>query len=111
MPDLGDEDLIFAPVFDVLYACWLIFLASGKKDLIGEQGFVNFLFLRDGHRHEKFTREEMEITERDIVNYLRIVLSIYKPDGETIIPFIGKQEEVVDDNTRRTAETGYSTAY
>jgi len=85
MPDLGGEELIFAPVFDVLYAWWLIFLASRKKDLIGEQGFVNFLFLGDGHRHEKFTREEMEITERNIVNHLRIVLSIYKPDDETII--------------------------
>jgi hypothetical protein len=105
MLDLGNEELIFTPVFDVLYAWWLIFLASGKKDLIGEQGFVNFLFLGDGHRYEKFTRKEMEITETDIVSRLRILLSIYKPDDETIIPFIGKQEEVVDDNTRRTAET------
>lgn len=58
---------------------------SGKKDLIGEQGLVNFLFLRGGHRYEKFTREEMEIKERDIVYHLKIVLSIYKPDDETII--------------------------
>jgi hypothetical protein len=105
MPDLGDEELIFAPVFDILYAWWLIFPASGKKDLIGEQGLVNFLFLRDDYRHEKFTCEEMKITEREIANHLRIVLSIYKPDDGTIIHFIGKQGEAVDNNTKRTAET------
>jgi hypothetical protein len=47
----------------------------------------------------------MKITEREIANHLRIVLSIYKPDDGTIIHFIGKQGEAVDNNTKRTAET------
>jgi hypothetical protein len=33
------------------------------------------------------------------------VLSIYKPDDGTFIPLLGKQEEAVDDNMKRQAET------
>lgn len=48
--DLDGEGFVFAPVFDALYAWWLLFLAAGKRDIVGAQGFVNFLFLGDNHQ-------------------------------------------------------------
>jgi hypothetical protein len=106
MPDFDGDEFTFAPIFDAIYDWLVIFLSTGKKVIAGEQGFVNFLSFGAMYHDDSYTHGEIEVMERELLGHLKIVLPLYKPDDTTLIPRLGKQEAVVDDNTRREAEMG-----
>lgn len=104
MPEFINEEFNFAPVFDALDDWWHIFLSTGRKDIIGENGFVNLINYGRYYDQYYISTEQAEALEKELVRYLRIVLSLHRPDDKTLLPLLGKQEGVVDNDTKRQAE-------
>jgi len=105
MPDFENQEFNFKPVFEALNDWWHIFLSAGRTNLTGQNGLVDILNFGGAYNDEAFPKERTEVREKEILEHLRVVLSLYKPDDTTLLPLLGKQEGVIHDDMILKAET------
>jgi hypothetical protein len=104
MPEGTAENFDFAAIFDALYDWWTIFFSAERKDMVGKNGFVNFLNLNGLYDLGSSSHEYMGLVEKDVAKHLRVVLSLYRPDDVTLLPMLGKKVGVIDEKEKREAE-------
>lgn len=105
MPDIQDDVSSFQPIFDVLLNWWLMFLSTGKKKMIGKHGFVNILNLGGFYEGSICPPTQRDKTEQEMLRHVRIILSRYRENDDTLSPWVESVDGRVDDNMLYEAET------